>query len=101
MNAIKNKCSEAYWYSPSEMEKESLEDPKAALEEPPILELPKQGRLYMIYTDESSPEIGETIMQQQEKENRDIWSTLGFWSKKLTDTERRYQNVESEFLSVV
>ncbi|XP_031781374.1 uncharacterized protein LOC103316974 [Nasonia vitripennis] len=49
-----------------------------------------------LYTDASDVAIGAALEQY---EREDIWRPLGFFSRKLSDTERRYSTYDREFLA--
>ena len=68
---------------------------KRKLVTPPIFGLPKTNKPYMIDTDASAYQLGTTLLQKK-NETKNQWTPIGYWSKKLTDTERNYSTTEDE-----
>lgn len=82
-------------------QQDSLEDLKNALVNTPILALPKRDLPFMIDTDVSKYDTGATLLQRQDPADENLCQTIGFWSKTLTETERKYSATERECLSVL
>ena len=59
---------------------------------------PEDGWNFMMMTDASNIGIGATV--EQRRRNSDP-RTIGFFSKLLKDTQRRYSTSEREFLAVI
>lgn len=66
-----------------------------ALMTAPILRLPQEGRLFILSTDASSVGLGGVLEQVFE----DGIHPVAFFSKKLTDTERKYSTTDRELLA--
>ena len=58
-----------------------------------LLALPDYAKPFQIYTDASGYQLG-AVLQQQGK-------PLAYYTRKLTDTQRRYTTEERELLSIV
>ncbi len=58
-----------------------------------MLTYPQFDQLFVVYTDASEKQIGGVITQHGKP--------LGFFSRKLTDTQRRYPVTEQELLAIV
>ena len=74
---------------------ETLKDRRTS---PPVLALPKAGSNYRLDTDASDYQLGCTLLQEQEE---DVWHPVGYWSKLLNETERRYSPTERECYAIV
>ena len=79
---------------------EAFETVKRKLVTPPILGLPKANHPCMIDTDASAYQLGATLLQQQNEQERNEWTTIGYWSKRLMNCERNYSTTERECFSV-
>ena len=95
------KDAEPDWENPTDEQTKAFETLDARLISPRILALPKAFRPYVTDTDASAYQVGATLLQQQEKEKPNDWVRIGYCSKTLTDTERKYSRTERECYSVV
>jgi hypothetical protein len=66
---------------------------KELLAQDTMLTYPQFDKPFVVYTDASKKQIGGVITQENKP--------LGFFSKKLTDTQRRYPVTEQELLAIV
>jgi hypothetical protein len=66
---------------------------KNILAQDAILTYPQFDKPFVIHTDASDKQIGGVVMQDNKP--------LGFFSKKLTDTQHRYPVTEQELLAIV
>ena len=66
---------------------------KTSLERDVKLAYPDFSKPFEIYTDASDYQLGATIMQEGKP--------IAFYSRKLTDTQRKYTTTERELLSIV
>ena len=88
LNGMLRKDAETDWDSPTPDQIEAFKTLKRKLVAPPILGLPKTNKPYKIDTDASTYLLGATLLQQQD-ETKNEWTPIGYWSKKLTGTERK------------
>ena len=70
LNSILWKDAEPDWKNPTYEQTKAFETLKTRLIWPPVLALRKAGRPYMIDTDASAYQLGATLLQQQDEENR-------------------------------
>lgn len=68
---------------------------------PPVLALPKKGRLYVADTDHSKYEIGSALLQQQDDNDPKSWVPVRYWFETLTPSKANYCTSERESLAVV
>lgn len=100
LNGIIRKDAEPDWHSPMKDQLEALETLKRKLVAPPILGLLKTNKPCMIHTDASAYELSASFLQEQEETKKE-WNLIEYWSRTLTDTERKYSTTECKFYSVV
>ena len=100
LTAMLCKDADVDWSSPTDKKLEAFEHLKSRLTTPPILSLPKKGRPFMIDTDDSKYQLGAALLQQQDEKDPKDWKPIGFYSKTLNETERRY-STELECYAVV
>ena len=84
--------------NPTEEQLTAFETLKDRLKSPLVLTLLKAGRNYRLDTDASDYQMGCTLLQEQEN---DVWHTVGYWSKLLNETKRRYSPTERECYAIV
>ena len=77
----------------SEVHQKAFDDAKATIAKEVVLAYPDYSKVFEIYTDASSKQLGSVITQ----ENR----PLAFFSRKLSDTQQRYSVTEIELLAIV
>lgn len=65
--------------------------------EQPILRLPDEGKEYIHRTDASNTRVGAVLLQEHEGM---VWPVT-YYSRELSDVERRYSTVERELLAAV
>ena len=75
----------------------SLDLLKEALANAPVLAFPDFAKPFKLYCDASSEAMGSVLAQVQDDE---LEHPLGYYSRTLTVTERKYSNTEREILSV-
>ncbi|CDF38508.1 unnamed protein product [Chondrus crispus] len=85
--------------NPTAAQVHSFEELNARMIAPPILALPRYGRLYMIDTDASAYQLGCTLLQEHDGTND--WRLVGYWSYSINDSERNYSATERECFAVV
>jgi len=88
----KNNTKKKKWYWTDEHQK-AYDDVKKAIARDVLLAYPNYSEVFEIYTDASSRQLGAVITQN----NR----ILAFFSRKLSDTQKRYSVTELELLSIV
>ena len=91
--------SDPDFYNPTGAQPQAFENLKKCMIAPPILALPRHGRLYMIDTDASAYQLGCTLLQEHEEQND--WRPVGYWSYSLSDSERNYSATDRECHVVV
>ena len=74
----------------------AFEDCKKSLAEAVLPAYPAPGASLAIFTDASDFAVGAALQQQVEKE----WHPLGFFSKKLSNSERKYGAYDRELLAI-
>ena len=62
----------------TELQLQAFEALKERMVSPPILELPRYGRPYMIDTNASAYQLSCTLLQEHEEAND--WRNVGYWS---------------------
>ena len=77
----------------SEVHQKAFDDAKATIAKEVVLAYPDYSKVFEIYTDASSKQLGSVITQ----DNR----PLAFFSRKLSDTQQRYSVTEIELLAIV
>ena len=77
----------------------AFEDLKSRMIAPPILELLRYGRPYMIDTDVSAYHLGCTLLQEHDGTND--WRPVGYWSYSFNNSERNYSATARECFAVV
>jgi RNase H-like domain found in reverse transcriptase/Reverse transcriptase (RNA-dependent DNA polymerase) len=90
--------------SPNSFDFEESPDSVAAFEQlrskltsPPTLALPKQGLQYVLSTDATEIKLSACLQQRDE---HSVLHPIGYWSRQLSPTERRYHNTEKEAYAV-
>ena len=76
-----------------EVHQKAFDDAKATIAKEVVLAYPDFSKVFEIYTDASAYQLGAVITQ----DNR----PLAFFSRKLTDTQRKYSVTEIELLAIV
>jgi RNase H-like domain found in reverse transcriptase len=71
---------------------------KQAIENSPMLALPRAQGVYVLETDASAAQLGVVLLQEQEDGN---FRPLGYWSRHCTKAEQNYSPMESEALAIV
>ena len=74
-------------------EQKAFEEIKGVISEETLLMFPQFDKPFHVYTDASNYQLGAVIMQEGKP--------LAFYSRKLTDTQKRYTTGEQELLSIV
>jgi hypothetical protein len=64
-----------------------------------LLSFPDYKREFYIYTDAPNYQMGSVILQK--KDNRTWSGPIAYFSKKLSNTQRKYTVMEQELLSIV
>jgi hypothetical protein len=83
----------------TERQQTSFEAIKALLARSVLLSIPDYKREFYIYTDASNYQMGSVILQ---KKDDGTWSgPIAYFSKKLSDAQRKYTVMEQELLSIV
>lgn len=82
----------------SERAEQSYQEIKRCLVDIPSLYTPDLDKPFQLYTDASATAIGACLSQRNDngKEN-----PIAFFSRKLTDTQRRWSTIEREAFSVI
>ncbi|XP_055585110.1 uncharacterized protein LOC129737961 [Uranotaenia lowii] len=75
----------------------SFQELKTVLTSAPVLANPDFEKQFMIESDASDNAVGAALVQMQEGETR----VIGYFSKKLSATQRKYSAVEKECLGVL
>jgi hypothetical protein len=88
----KNKVKKKSWYW-SDIHQEAFEGIKNALAREVLLAYPNYSEVFEIFTDASSRQLGAVITQNGRP--------LAFFSRKLSETQRKYSVTELELLSIV
>ena len=88
----KNKTKKKPWYW-SDTHQEAFEGIKNALAREVLLAYPNYSEVFEIFTDASSRQLGAVITQ--------AGRPLAFFSRKLSETQRKYSVTELELLSIV
>lgn len=81
----------------SEAAEEALEQLKAVLTSAPVLTNPDYTRPFIIETDASQLAVGAALLQEFDDGKR----IIGYFSKKLSSTQRKYSATERECLGVL
>ena len=79
----KEKPKKWYWTSAHQ---EAFEEIKRTVSEEVILAYPIYGKLFVIYTDASTKQLGAVITQNNQP--------IAFFSQKLTDAQTKYSVTE-------
>jgi hypothetical protein len=74
-------------------EQKAFEEIKEVISQETLLMFPQFDKPFHVYTDASNYQLGAVIMQEDKP--------LAFYSRKLTDTQKRYTTGEQELLSIV
>jgi hypothetical protein len=83
----------------TERQQVSFEAIKALLARAVLLSFPNYNREFYIYTDASKYQMGSVILQKKED---GTWSgPIAYFSKKLSDAQKKYTVMEQELLSIV
>src|SRR5699024_67865 len=77
----------------------AFRDSKEALANAAIIAFPSTEAHLSLVVDASDTAVGAVLQQQQQPKQRQ-WSPLGFFSKALNDTERKYSAFDRELLAV-
>ena len=77
----------------TELHQEAFDNVKAAITKDVVLAYPDYTKVFEVYTDASSTQLGAVITQ----ENRPI----AFFSRKLSSTQQKYSVTEIELLAIV
>lgn len=81
----------------TEQQQESLEKLQRALADDVMLSFPNFEDIFYVTTDASNVAIGAMLSQGEPPSDRPIY----FYSKTLTDTQKRYSTIERELLAIV
>lgn len=92
-DSLRSECSWT-WELP---QKTAFAEIKKLITTTPVLAFYELGRPTMVSADASSFGIGGVLMQQYDNE----WKPVAFCSQTLTDTKRRYAQIEKECLASV
>ena len=76
----------------------AFRDSKEALANAAIIAFPSTEAQLSIVVDASDSAVGAVLQQQQPNQRQ--WSPLGFFSKALSDTERKYSAFDRELLAI-
>ena len=76
----------------------AMKDLQDKLITPPVLALPRPNGRITIDTDACAYQVGCVLLQEQEDQTV---KPIGYWSRSLTDAERRYDTTQRECLAVV
>ena len=87
-----NKTKKKPWYW-NNVHQKAFDDVKAALARDVLLAYPQYGELFEVFTDASAKQLG-TVSTQKGR-------PMAFFSRKLTETQRKYSVTELELLSIV
>jgi RNase H-like domain found in reverse transcriptase len=68
-----------------------FEQLRSMLTSPPTLALPKQGLEYVLDTDNTKSQLSACLQQRDE---HGVLHPIGYWSRQLSPTERRYHITE-------
>jgi RNase H-like domain found in reverse transcriptase len=74
-----------------------FEQLRSMLTSPPTLALPKQGLEYVLDTDTTKSQLSVFLQQRDE---HGVLDPIGYWSRQLSPTERRYHITEKEAYAV-
>ena len=74
-------------------EQKAFEEIKAVISQETLLAFPDFTKTFHIYTDASDYQLGAVIMQEGKP--------LAFYSRKMTDAQKRYTTGEQELLSII
>ena len=75
-----------------EIHQKAFDQVKANICQDVVLAYPDFSKLFEIYTDASATQLGAVITQDN--------NLLAFFSRKLTDTQKRYSVTEIELLAI-
>jgi RNase H-like domain found in reverse transcriptase len=70
---------------------------RSMLTSPPTLALSKQGLEYVLDTDATESQLSACLQQRDE---HGVLHPIGYWSRQLSPTERRYHITEKEAYAV-
>ena len=98
LTGILKKEASPNFENPTKDQLNAFENLKDRLTSPPVLALRKSGMSYRLDTDSSDYQLGCTLLQEQED---DVWHPVGYLSKLLNETERRYSPTERECYAIV
>ena len=74
-------------------QQKAFEEIKAVISKETLLAFPDFNKTFHVYTDASDYQLGAVIMQEGKP--------LAFYSRKMTDTQKKYTTGEQELLSIV
>jgi hypothetical protein len=74
-----------------------FEQLRSMLTSPPTLALPKQSLEYILDTDATESKLSACLQQRDE---HGVLHPIGYWSRQLSPTERRYHITEKEAYAV-
>ena len=83
---------------PTDVAITAFEDLRNALLCPPVLALPKANRKLDVDVDACADQVECTLLQEEPEE---LLHSVGYWSRRLTATEKNYSTTDSECLGVV
>ena len=82
-----------------EVEKRAMESLKEQIQSSVVIApIMGEGWVYRVYTDASGVAMGAALTQEREGEEMRV---IGFFSRTLSDVQRRYAVVEREALAIV
>jgi hypothetical protein len=88
--AIKTKKVPWHW---DEVHQRAFDHVKATITKDVVVAYPDYSKVFEIYTDPSSKQLGAVITQDSRP--------IAFFSQKLSDTQRKYSITEIEVLAIV
>ena len=74
-------------------QQEAFDEMKKIMSKETLLTFPDFNKTFHVYTDASNYQLGAVIMQEGKP--------LAFYSRKMSDTQKRYTTGEQELLSIV
>jgi len=83
-------------------ETKAFETLKRILSSEPVLALPQAGLPYVLDTDACDVQIGAVLNQDHKDEKgKSVYHPLGYYSRVLNETERKYATTHKECFAIV